>query len=241
MKPVCQHMRIIAAITGLLLFIPQAKAQNVYEKQMRYPKYDYKLLHFGFETGFNYIDFNIRRIELLSNAGPLYTIEAESRPGFSLYLISDLRLHNYFNLRFTPGISYTQRDVLYGVSDPITGEVYETSKQVESTFLEFPIHLKYRSVRITNGRAYMLGGVKFMVDMASQENVDDPKILRIKKNDFGYELGFGVDFYFDYFKFSPQIKGTWGLNNVLVADQTVFTNGLTDLRTRAILISFCFE
>ena len=77
--------------------------------------------------------------------------------------------------------------------------------------------------------------------MASQEKIEDPKLFRVKRYDFAYEFGFGIDIYFDFFKFSPQIKATYGLRNVMVPDDTIYTEGITNLNTRAILISFQFE
>ena len=199
------------------------------KKLVNQPKYDYKILHFGFELGINYIDFNIDQVEDLQNIPGLYGIESKSQPGFTLLLISDLRLSNHLNLRFTPGISYTQRDMHFRLYDPVTG-YYERSKTVESTFIEFPFYLKFKSVRLGNGRSYVFGGAKYMIDMASQEKVDDPDLFRVKRHDFSYEVGWGVDIYFEYFKFSPQIKATFGVNDVLVTDGTIFTEGSFNLR-----------
>ena len=210
------------------------------KKLVNQPKYDYKILHFGFELGINYIDFNIDQVEDLQNIPGLYGIESKSQPGFTLLLISDLRLSNHLNLRFTPGISYTQRDMHFRLYDPVTG-YYERSKTVESTFIEFPFYLKFKSVRLGNGRSYVFGGAKYMIDMASQEKVDDPDLFRVKRHDFSYEVGWGVDIYFEYFKFSPQIKATFGVNDVLVTDGTIFTEGIEALSTRAFMVSFCFE
>ena len=228
----------IALIILLQGTLASAQILNI---QKRSPKYDYRPLHFGFEIGFNYIDFDIQPIETLQSLPGLYSIESADRPGITLLLISDLRIGEHLNLRFTPGISYTQRDLFYRITDPFSGTIFETFKQVESTFIEFPLLMKFKSVRVNNYRAYLLTGVKFMLDMASQEKVDDPDLLRIIKSDLSYEFGVGFDFYFDYFKFSPQIKTSFGINNVLVNDGTIYTAGIDQLQTRAVLISFCFE
>jgi hypothetical protein len=225
----------------LLLGFSTAQGQSrINKKLVNQPKYDYKVLHFGFELGINYIDFNIDQIEDLHSVPGLYGIESVSQPGFTLLLISDLRLGHHLNLRFTPGISYTQRDMHFRLYDSQLG-YYEKSKTVESTFIEFPLYLKFKSVRIGNGRSYVFGGAKYMIDMASQEKVDDPDLFRVKRHDFSYEVGWGVDIYFEYFKFSPQIKATFGVNDVLVYDGTIYTEGISALYTRAFMVSFCFE
>ena len=225
----------------VLLLISGGVSAQILNIQKRNPKYDYRPIHFGFEIGMNFIDFKVDPIADLRQVPNLYSIETQARPGITLLLISDLRIGNHLNLRFTPGIAYTQRDVYYTLYEPNDDIFYETLKQVESTFIEFPILMKFKSVRVDNMRVYVLGGIKYMVDMASQERVDDPRLLRIQRNDYSFEVGAGMDFYFDYFKFSPQIKATYGVNNVLVPDGTIFTQGIQGLQTRAILISFCFE
>jgi len=236
----------VKKLSAYLILILLLGTQGVFaqrrlnKKLVNQPKYDYKILHFGFELGINYIDFNIDQVEDLQNIPGLYGIESKSQPGFTLLLISDLRLSNHLNLRFTPGISYTQRDMHFRLYDPVTG-YYERSKTVESTFIEFPFYLKFKSVRLGNGRSYVFGGAKYMIDMASQEKVDDPDLFRVKRHDFSYEVGWGVDIYFEYFKFSPQIKATFGVNDVLVTDGTIFTEGIEALSTRAFMVSFCFE
>lgn len=238
--------------TVLLIFLTLAggwaTAQEMYNyetRQLRSPKYDFKTIHFGFELGINYYDFHIEPTETLQNIqdnqNTLYSIDCIASPGFTLLLISDLRLTNWLNLRFTPGISYTQRDMVFDVYNDIIGDFYQATRQVESTFIEFPLYFKFRGKRVGNARPYLMGGAKYMVDMASQELVEDPRLFRIKRFDLAYEFGFGIDIYFDFFKFSPQIKAVTGMRNMVVPDDTIFTEGVVDLTTRCVLISFQFE
>ncbi len=55
------------------------------------------------------------------------------------------------------------------------------------------------------------------------------------------EIGFGIDFYLEYFKFSPQIKISYGLLNLLSEDNTIFTNSINRLTTNGWMLSFTFE
>ena len=77
--------------------------------------------------------------------------------------------------------------------------------------------------------------------MVSQAKVEDKNLFKVKKHDFLYELGFGVDIYFEFFKFSPEIKASFGLNNILVNDDTQFTDIIDKIYTKAFLLSFTFE
>ncbi len=225
-----------------------ASAQRPYNyetHQLRSPKYDFRTIHFGFELGINYYDFHVEPVENLQNIqdhqNTLYSVDCIAFPGFTLLLISDLRLTSWLNLRFTPGISYTQRDMLFDVYNDFLSDFSVVRRQVESTFIEFPMYLKLRGKRVGNSRPYLIGGVKYMIDMASQELVEDPRLFRIRRFDFAYEFGFGIDIYFDFFKFSPQIKATTGMRSMMVPDDTIYTQGIADLTTRCVLISFQFE
>lgn len=243
-----QHRRHIVLLFLFCLTAGWASAQKRYNyetRQSRSPKYDFKTIHFGFELGINYYDFHVTPSETLQNIqdnqNTLYSVDCIATPGFTLLLISDLRLTSFLNLRFTPGISYTQRDMVFDVYNDQLGDFFVAKRQVESTFIEFPLYMKLRGKRVGNARPYLMGGAKYMIDMASQELVEDPRLFRIKRFDFAYEFGFGIDIYFDFFKFSPQIKASTGMRNMVVPDDTIYTEGVVDLTTRCVLISFQFE
>lgn len=204
-------------------------------------KYDYKKLHFGFSLGINFINFSIHPINDLTSLSSIRTVESVPKPGFNLGIVSDLRLNRHFNFRFIPGLAYTQRDIHFGMIHEATGEHYTLIKPVESTFVEFPFSIKYRSARVNNGRAYLSAGGKYNIDMVSQAKVEDKELFKIKKHDLLYELGFGVDIYFEYFKFSPEIKASFGLVNLLVDDDTQFTDSIDKIYTRSFLFSLTFE
>ena len=55
------------------------------------------------------------------------------------------------------------------------------------------------------------------------------------------EIGFGFDFYLEYFKFSPQIKISHGILNIISIDETVYTKSINRLSTNGWMISFTFE
>ena len=60
----------------------------------------------------------------------------------------------------------------------------------------------------------------------------------------GGGLGFGIDFYTTYFKFSPSIRGIFALTDELVPDNdpaSPWTSNINAMRTRGIFINFTFE
>lgn len=210
-------------------------AQNT--KVLNLSTYDYKELHFGFLLGFNISDFRITRSYPLSDT--VYVVEALKEPGFNLGIVTNYRLGDNFDLRFIPSLSFASRTVEFTFKD-IEDKV---AKSVESTYIDFPFSLKYKSERLNNGRPYLLSGVKFTFDMASMAKVtkSDVDLIKLKALDAHLEFGFGIDCYMEYFKFAPEIKVSYGLRNMLVADNTIYSNALDKVRSTIILISFTFE
>jgi hypothetical protein len=102
---------------------------------------------------------------------------------------------------------------------------------------------KYKSARLNNARVYLLGGMKMTYDFASNKNVDpkDKSVVRLRKSDWGYEFGFGVDFYLEFFKLAPEIRVYHGIRDVLIDDSTFFTTSVDKVFSRAIMFSLTFE
>lgn len=206
------------------------------------PKYDRKPLHFGFSIGINYYDFRVQNIADLSADLPgYYNVRTSTSPGYSIYIISNLRLSDHWDFRFNPGFASTVRTLDFDVVNPFTQRRESVSRDIESSFLEFPFHFKFKSDRVGNYRLHLIAGPKYSIDLASDEDVIDDRVFKIKSNDISYEIGFGTDIYFEYFKFSPQIIASFGINNTRVEDNTFLASGIESIQTRAILINFTFE
>ena len=155
-----------------------------------------------------------------------------------------MNLKSFILFFFIPALAFTQRNLEYNMvyTDPKYTE--ETIvKQVESTYLEFPFLLKFKSSRIDNYRVYVIAGWKFGIDMVSQAKVlaKDKEIIKLNKNDNGYEIGVGFDFYMTYFKFSPELKMYNGVKNLLVQDGRRFSSPLNSLHSKTFVISLLFE
>jgi len=206
------------------------------------PNYDLKKYHFGFVLGLNKMDFSIRPIEDYKPLDSLYILESIPEWGFYLGIVSDLRMGQFFNLRFIPTLAFGDRNLEYLIAYKDT-VFFNQFKKVESTLLEFPLLLKYKALRMTNTRAYLIGGVKYTLDLASKQKKkdDDEVLVKIVKNDYAYEVGVGFDFYLEYFKFSTEIKMTYGIRDLLVRDNNIFTNPIDRLNSKVFQISFLFE
>jgi len=170
------------------------------------------------------------------------TVESKGLTGFNLQIVTDLRIGEHFDLRFLPGLAFANRNLDYTFNYS-NGKEGVVTKKIESTFAELPLDLKFKSSRLNNFRAYVVGGVKYSIDMVSQAKVEskDKEFVKLRRNDFGYTIGLGMDFYLPMFKFSPEIKMYHGLKNLLVKDDLIYSRSIDALQTKMFMLSLTFE
>ena len=226
----------------LIIFSANNAFSQKYKKPQNLVRYDFQKIHFGFTLGINELNFNLLKNTNTITNDTLKTIYTKSLKGFNLGIVSNLRLGKYLDLRFVPALIFGERHLSYGFNDSLNISKEEI-KKIESTLLDFPVYLKYKSERYNNFRAYVLTGIKYSLDLASKDEIDDEgqEIVKLKKNDLMGEIGFGLDFYLEYFKFSPQIKISYGLLNLLTNDSTIYTESINKLTTNGWMLSFTFE
>jgi hypothetical protein len=200
-------------------------------------------MHFGFTLGVNRANFIIHPAPHFERFDTLKSVESLPKYGFNLGIVSELMLHQYVTLRFIPNLSFAERNLQYSF------EGFDTivrTKTIESTFLNFPLDLKLRSKRVNNFGAYILAGGGYTLDLASKRNTvnsTDPKdqIVKLQRDDFFYELGAGAEFYLEYFKFAIEGKLSIGTKNLLIKDNTIYSDSIDKLNSKVFLISITFE
>lgn len=211
---------------------------------MNLERLDLQIAHFGYSLGLNMMDFVIRPSDNFLISTPfdtVYGVEVGRFVGFNVNMIANLRLGKYFDLRLLPGLNFGQRALHYKYLK--NGEVQKRSMQIESTFIDLPLTLKYKAARINNWRPFLVAGIDGKIDLAAQKKIkpeDYPKI-RLKNLDAYYEFGLGVDFFLEYFMFGIELKASWGINNIVAYDNTVFTDYFRRLNSRMLHLSFHFE
>ncbi|TAI46825.1 porin family protein [Flagellimonas allohymeniacidonis] len=221
-----------------LLLCSHSPAQFAKDPILNLQSEDQKLLNWGYYLGFNQYDF---QFEYEDDIGQ--DILVDTSFGFNVGLIGELRLNEFLDARFEPGLLYTQRILGF---PGFTTEA-EAIREVRSTYIRFPLLLKVSTKRFGNWKPYITGGVYAATNLGSKEDsLDDNSSgeFRMKSNVYGYELGFGIDFYTEYFKFSPSIRGVFALTDELVPDNdpnSPWTGNINAMRTRGIFINFTFE
>lgn len=222
------------------------------ERPRNLPIFDQKELHFGFTVGFNSMDLGLARNFEADNF--IYADLSHILPGFQVSIVSDLRLTDDLNLRFLPGISFGSRKLYY--YNYTGGQVQAGLVQLADadnpvalgpSFLDFPLHLKYRSKRVNNYRPYVVLGPNFRYDMSAKREYDGEsnEYIKFKPADLYLEFGFGVDTYLRYFKFSPELKVAVGLRNIL-ADEgrspyLQFVESIDRVTSYIVMLNFHFE
>ena len=254
-------------------------AQNT--KPMNLRNYDNDPYHFGFILALNQMSYSISYISAYQtiphpsseypntadiNFKPDATyfarcVEPVPQPGFTVGVVGNLRLGKYFDLRLIPTLSFGTRTIryqLYRISPPDPEVDYKvnfsTDKSIFSTFIEFPLLVKYKSKRLNNIAAYIIGGANLKFDLASQKkakiDVADPTTgelssvidnIRVKKSDIAAEIGAGFDFYNSYFKLGIEVKMSFGLLNILDSQNLIYDSSIKSLHNRTFQVSLTFE
>jgi hypothetical protein len=214
---------------------------NVFGKRpiINLENFDKQRVHWGYFLGFNSYDF---KFDYINN--PKVDVQVKGSTGFNVGLVGNLRIFEYLDLRFEPGLYYTQRDLTFSGFESKS----DALREVKSTYIHFPLLLKFSSKRTGNIKPYLLAGVSRSLNLSSNEMSKDDnvsaQIFRMKKWTNYYELGVGIDLYFEYFKFSPSIRGVFSLDDELIRDNTPdspYTGNIGSMKTRGVFINFTFH
>jgi len=207
--------------------------------------FDQQRVHWGYFLGFNTYNFKINYAEDYQAKYGSEEIQVNTSGGFNVGLVGNLRLGEYLDLRFEPGLYYGKKQLYY----PYLESYGNLSKYrtINSTYINFPLLLKFSALRTGNIRPYVVGGFSRSLNLGSNENSKDDNYagkFRMKKWTTNYEIGLGIDLYFEHFKFTPSIRGVFGIGDELVRDrnpESPWTGGIESLKTRAILVNFTFH
>ena len=211
-------------------------------KAPNYKKFDKKFFHFGFTLGANRANvYAIPEIDL-AGAADLMKTTVTANPGFNLGFIGSIKLgHPTLTLRFVPSLSFQAKQVNYFYYSAPDQPVKAT---VESAILDFPLLLKYKTLRYNNFSSYFIGGAQYSLDLQSKEKVPqnpNAPFLKLRRHDFQAQIGAGVDFYLPYFKFGIEVKMSHGIVNSLIQDNTSLSMPFDRFYNRVVWFSLTFE
>jgi hypothetical protein len=234
--------KIIVLILLSIAIKGNSQSKSIFSKDpiINLENWQKKKLYFGFFLGFNNYDFKID----YKTVGP--DIQVEKSTGFNVGLVTNFRLQEYLDLRFEPGLYYSDR-ILHYPANPAFNSSSDAIREINSTYINFPLLLKFSALRTGNIRPFLLGGVSANLNLSSNaKSIDDnlEERFRVKSWTTNYELGIGIDLFSEYFIFSPSIRGSFGISDELIRDKdpnSPWTGNIESMKSRAILINFTFH
>ena len=242
-----QHQSNMKKLIALILLCSTLQIVNAQlftrEKVLNNENFDKPFLSWGYYLGFNSYDYKFEYNENKPD------ILVTSSIGFNVGLIGNMRINEFFDLRFEPGLVITNRELGYDESyfTDLDFDESDLIREVKSTYIHFPLLVKFSALRLNNFKPFIEGGISASINLASNEDNPNDNAsgqFRTKTNVYFYELGFGIDFYLPYFKFTPSIRGVFALNDELIRDEdpdSPWTSNVTSMKTRGVFINLTFQ
>lgn len=232
-----RNIHILILLIGLLCLNNPLKAQFNERPVLNIENKDKKFLNYGYYLGFNQYDF---KFDYNNNTEDILV---DKTLGFTVGLIGEMRINEFLDVRIEPGLAYNARTLGF----PGFTEERDAIREVKSTYINFPLLLKASTRRLGNFKPFLIGGLSASLNLGSNETALDDNAsgtFRMTKWVYNYEIGFGIDFYLEYFKFSPSIRGVFAITDELVPDNdpnSPWTSNIGAIRTRGLFINFTFE
>ncbi len=208
------------------------------------PDNDDKFYHLGIALIANTSHFQVGAHPSFLQQDSILSVNPLNTGGFGLAGMHTLRISDHFQFRVVfPQLLFSYKNLKYNILSASTGKQLEVTKQVESILLGFPVQIKFLSDRIDNFRVYMVGGVNYQYDLASNASARKAQdLVKLKPYDFSIEAGIGFQFYFPVFILSPEIKISDGLINIHDRDPNlIYSSTIDKLNSRMIVFSLIFE
>jgi len=206
---------------------------------MHNPHYDDRKITYGFMIGLHTSSYQVNYSDqfVTPKLDTVHSVVGSFSPGFSLGFLVNLHVAEFLDLRVMPKAGFYDHRLNYYYTNGTS-----TQQFVETTMVEFPLLLKYKSMRRGNVRMYMVGGFTPGIEASGKNDIhSSTDNLAIKKVNLSLEGGLGFDFYFPLFKFSQEIRFSRGLVNMLAPDPSVYHVPIKRLNTNTISVYFIFQ
>ncbi len=232
-------LRRIALISLLSLFLFSV-ASRAQKGNYNYLDFENKPFYFGIVLAYNNSDYKVSQSKNFLLNDSIRIAESLRGVGFNLGGIVNLKIGQYFDFRTQPTLSFAERKLFYKSPDDIRAPY---TRRIQSVLFEIPFHIRFKSEPYNDKRFFLVTGVKYGIDVANDSRSRDAaELVKIAPSDFMFEVGAGIQIFFPYFIFSPEIKYSHGLGNVMVIDPNLPQSNVIDrLTSRSVTLSFHFE
>jgi len=231
--------KIILLTVLLLLTVASAQAQLFKWARQHNPNYDDRKFSYGFSIGLHTSSYQLNYSDqfVTNKFDTVHSVQPQFIPGFSLGFLVNYRLNEFFDLRLMPKAGFYSHKLTYYYTNRTT-----QTQLIETTLLEFPLLVKFKSMRRGNVRMYMIGGFTPGIELSGKNDIGNSSgTIPIMKRNITVDAGIGFDFYFPLFKFSPELRFSRGLVNMLGDDQSIYKDPLNRLNTNTIGVYFIFQ
>jgi hypothetical protein len=227
-------------VFGFLLFlvaVQDLSAQGIGYRRKHLEFYDDKPIHYGILFAVPFTRFNIKHSDDFLTKDSAVVIQSPNRAAFRMGFTVNAFLTDHFDLRTTPSVSLYNRNVKY--SYPNGTDKLENR---ESTWIEVPLLLKYKSLRRVNSRMYMLAGFTFGVETnVKRTRGGGAGRLDTNTKDVSFDYGVGYEQFFEFFKFAPELRFSHGLTNMFNPSKNSAGAGISKLTTHTVTLYLNFE
>lgn len=235
---------VVRTIVFLLGLLAAGRASAQLRDQLNLPDHDSKPFYLGIGFMYEQSHFQVSAHPKFLQSDSVLYVNPLNSGGFGVSGMFTFHVADHWEFRLAfPEFIFASNSLAYHVTYPPAGETNLATKNIQSLLLGFPAHVKFLSDRINNFRVYMLGGVNYQYDLASNSSARKAQdLVKLSPSDFSVEGGIGFQFYFPVFILSPELKFSEGVKNVHDRDPNLqYSNVIDKLKTRMIVFSLIFE
>jgi hypothetical protein len=206
------------------------------------PGYDDKWFHPGIYISVYGSRYRLEHSQTYVNNlnGPMgMSANALMTPGFGVGFIGDARITDYLSVRFVPGVNPLFENQVEFKSTSGNEEI--KNQEISTTQLAFPVLLKYKSERRRNTRVYVVGGIKPSTNVGLRKRDPERSQLQVANSDFAIEYGVGLDLFYPFFKFGPELRFSHGLKNLINPGIDPYTQSFHRLRSNSVTLYLNIE
>jgi hypothetical protein len=251
---------VLASVNIAVFADAQFRTRNRMDKL---EDFDEQKFSWGFYLNGNRLDYRIVLHPRYGSEGNQNLVKSKESYSFGAGLIAKWRLNDYLDLRLEPGLQFAQRQLIFNTQSndqyaagtltnppftPIALTDKDKTRDIKSTLVDVPVLLELHGNRWYNSRPYIAAGVNYVVNLQSNSDSEDDnmqQVFRSTTHNFAWSAEMGIQFYFNKFKLTPAIRGTFFMNNEKVADNATtppyWATAMSTLQTRAVMFVLKFE
>nr|WP_229254393.1 outer membrane beta-barrel protein [Dyadobacter sp. NIV53] len=214
----------------------EISAQGIGYKRKHLEYYDDKPIHYGILFAVPFTRFTLKHNNDFVTKDSAYLIQSPIKAAFRMGFTINAYLNDRFDIRTTPSVSLYERQVKFSYPDGT-----EKIEKRESTWIELPLLLKYKSQRRGNSRMYMIAGATVGIETNVKRSNGGGGTLATKSTDFTVDYGVGFEQFFEFFKFAPELRFSHGLTNVFRPVKGSVGSGLDKMTTHTVTLYLNFE